>query len=636
MAEQIPIHWDVAAGTPVVLGSGDILAAEALGTGTADAAVVLHGDGVWRAADGVPAGGTTGQVLTKQSATDGDADWEDPAAGSGDLVGPSSSTANTVLRFSGSTGKLAQGSGVTIDDSNNIGGVVDITLSGNVDVSGTVDGRDVAADGSSLDAHTAASSPHSGHATLVGGLVPMSQLATGTPDGSKFLRDDGVLATPAGSGDVSGPGTSTANRVAIFDDTSGTSIAQTVVSIDGSGNITGIGTVDGRDVAADGTKLDGIASGAEVNTASNLAATASHGGVGVYASKSASDLRLRPIVQSRQVIVSNVGNDVRVAFDQSRYRPARDAADRFKGYRSSGLWVAGSASAAPSVHGPNFLGTGSLMSVASGVYTRTSGSFVEEGFSVGNVCTVSGFVNGANNGSKTLSAVSHLTMAASGGGLTDETAVAVSFSSYTEHLYPFMVATCLDYEGYPHDRHQRLESNLASGNVSETLGYAAGDFVAKGEFSRGAKIIYDGCGYAANTINADAFFEFVLEPNPTVAGAPVYAGSNRMRMMSGELGQTWTGSRPFHYRIELFCEGANAYSCFGEFTIVGGNGLASIKRECGGRVTSGFNWQTTDAVLQNRWRVDRIANLDTYDDTYQGLSTLALAVTNYGVRGEGF
>jgi hypothetical protein len=277
------------------------------------------------------------------------------------------------------------------------------------------------------------------------------------------------------------------------------------------------------------------------------------------------------------------------------------------------------------------------MSVASGVYTRPTGSFIIEGFSAGNVCTVAGFSNGANNGSKTLATVNHLTMSVSGGGLVDEAnGTGKTITSYTEHLYPFMVATCLDYEGFPHDRHQRLSASLASGNISETLGYAAGEFVAAGEFGRGAKIIFDGSGYCANTVNVDAFLEFVLEPNPTVAGVPNYAGTHRMRMLSGELGQTWSGNRPFKYRIELFHEGANAYSYFAEFTIIGGDGLASIKRECGGLVTGGFNWANTDAKLQLRWRVDRIANLNTYDATYQGLSTLRLAVKNYGVKGEGF
>lgn len=61
--------------------------------------------------------------------------------------------------------------------------------------------------------HAAAADPHTGYqkesekgaangyAGLgAGGLVPIAQLASGTPDGTKYLRDDGVLATPAGGG----------------------------------------------------------------------------------------------------------------------------------------------------------------------------------------------------------------------------------------------------------------------------------------------------------------------------------------------------------------------------------------------------------------------------------------------------
>jgi len=35
---------------------------------------------------------------------------------------------------------------------------------------------------------------------ITSGVLPMARLATGTPDGTKFIRDDGTLATPSGGG----------------------------------------------------------------------------------------------------------------------------------------------------------------------------------------------------------------------------------------------------------------------------------------------------------------------------------------------------------------------------------------------------------------------------------------------------
>jgi hypothetical protein len=107
-------------------------------------------------------------------------------------------------------------------------------------------------------------------------------------------------------------------------------------------------------------------------------------------------------------------------------------------------------------------------------------------------------------------------------------------------------------------------------------------------------------------------------------------------MLTGELGQTWTGNRALRYRIELYNLGPDSYEYWGEFLVASGAGQTGIRREAGGRVTGGHNWMANDTNLQMRWRVDRIANLDTYDATYQGLTTLRLAIENYGVSAEGF
>lgn len=66
------------------------------------------------------------------------------------------------------------------------------------------------------------------------------------------------------AGAVSGPGTSTTNAVAVWSDTSGTTLLSSPTTIDAFGNIMGVntitmnpfGTIDGRDVAADGATLD--------------------------------------------------------------------------------------------------------------------------------------------------------------------------------------------------------------------------------------------------------------------------------------------------------------------------------------------------------------------------------------------
>ena len=62
---------------------------------------------------GVPAGGSAGQVLTKIDGTDYNTEWGTPAGG-GDVVGPASSVADHVALFDGTTGKLLKDGGKTI------------------------------------------------------------------------------------------------------------------------------------------------------------------------------------------------------------------------------------------------------------------------------------------------------------------------------------------------------------------------------------------------------------------------------------------------------------------------------------------------------------------------------------------
>lgn len=82
----------------------------------------------------LPTGGTAGQVLTKDSNVQGDASWQDPPAGSGDLVGPNASTDQAIVAFSGTTGKLAQNTPSKVNPSTG-----SITLPSGA----TVDGVDV-------------------------------------------------------------------------------------------------------------------------------------------------------------------------------------------------------------------------------------------------------------------------------------------------------------------------------------------------------------------------------------------------------------------------------------------------------------------------------------------------------------
>lgn len=89
-----------------------------------------------------------------------------------------------------------------------------------------------------------------------------------TIHGRQFLED--FLRRTGGSGDHTvlsrvGSSPSTDAAVVRFDGTSGSNFKTTTVTIDDSNNMTVPGTVNARDVGADGTKLDTVQSGAQIN-----------------------------------------------------------------------------------------------------------------------------------------------------------------------------------------------------------------------------------------------------------------------------------------------------------------------------------------------------------------------------------
>ena len=86
---------------------------------------------------------------------------------------------------------------------------------------------------------------------VLAGVVPASGGGT-----TNFLRADGTWATPVGSGDVSGPGSSTDTAIALWDGATGTLLQDSLILVDGSGNLTTPGTIDGLDVGALDTDLE--------------------------------------------------------------------------------------------------------------------------------------------------------------------------------------------------------------------------------------------------------------------------------------------------------------------------------------------------------------------------------------------
>ena len=130
-----------------------------------------------------------------------------------------------------------------------------VTSTGNIVVTGTVDGRDVATDGTKLDG-IEASADVTDTTNVVASLTAGSNIT---------IAADGTIASTASGGG----GETLAQTLALGNTTGGTDL-----SVSSGDNIVmaASSTVDGRDVSVDGTKLDGIEASADVTDATNVTA----------------------------------------------------------------------------------------------------------------------------------------------------------------------------------------------------------------------------------------------------------------------------------------------------------------------------------------------------------------------------
>ncbi len=159
-------------------------------------------------------------------------DWIATADADDYVVAAGTSTDNAVPRYDGTTGELIQNSGVIIDDSNNVTGIVNIN--------GKPADSLIVASGTSTDNAIARFDGTTGELIQNSGVI--------IDDTNNITGVVNINTKPADSLVVAA-GTSTDNAITRYDGTTGELIQNSTVIVDDLGNLTGVGTVNGSDLA---------------------------------------------------------------------------------------------------------------------------------------------------------------------------------------------------------------------------------------------------------------------------------------------------------------------------------------------------------------------------------------------------
>lgn len=229
--------------------------------------------------------GTDGQTLQVNSAKAEGVEWVTPDT----ILSPSSATVSAVPTFANTSGTALNDSAVLIDSSANVSGVnslmaVSATLSGDFDAGSSTlvvqsaehqVGIGVADPTAGLHLRASDGSAESAPLKIEEGtLLAVPESGSIESDGSAlyFTNSSGVrtaLGAGGGSGDVSGPASSTDNAIARFDLTSGKLLQNSSVLVDDIGNLSTSGTLVGANIPAP-TAAGDLVVGSGAGTASLL------------------------------------------------------------------------------------------------------------------------------------------------------------------------------------------------------------------------------------------------------------------------------------------------------------------------------------------------------------------------------